>query len=127
MNIVAEIEKRLKKYPQLLPVVEANSISVEPENGFTVWATDNDGSYTVGFEGWHEEFSDSEEALNCFAWGLSNECRLKVTARGGKAHRWVAQYLENDQWINSSATGLIFFPFWLRAKISYKQNAVINS
>jgi hypothetical protein len=127
MNIIAEIEERLKKYPQLSAVVEINSISVEPENGFTVWVTENDSSWTVGFEGWHEEFSDPEEALNCFAWGLSNDCRLEVTYRGGKPHKWVAQNLDNGQWVNSSTTGLIFFPFWRRAKIIYKKNAVINS
>lgn len=127
MNIIGEIENRLKKYPRLLTVVKANSISVKPENGFTVWATENGGSCTVGFEGWHDEFTDPEEALSCFAWGLSKECRLEVTTRGGKPHKWVAQSLENGQWINSSTTGLIFFPFWRRAKIIHKQNAVINS
>lgn len=127
MSIIAEIKSKLEKYPELKAEEETNCIAVTPDNGFTIWATENNGSYTVGFEGWHEEFEQIEEALNCFAWGLSSSCRLKVVTRGDTTHKWVAQSLENGQWVNSSTTGLIFFPFWRKAKISYKQNAIINS
>ena len=127
MSIVEKIKEKLEQYPELPVSEESNSISVTPAGGFTVWATDNGDSYTIGFEGWHEDFQNIVEALNCFGRGLSTECRLKVIERGHVPHKWVAQSLENGQWVNSSTTGLLFFPFWRRAKISYKQNAVINS
>ncbi|MGI3131612.1 hypothetical protein ACRSLK_14575 [Halopseudomonas pachastrellae] len=126
MSIVEKIKEKLDKYSGLSVSEGRNTISVTPEGGFTVWAADNRGLYTVGFEGWHEEFKDLAEALNCFGWGLSSECRLEITVRGGVPHKWVAQSLENGQWVNSSTTGLLFFPFWRKAKISYKQNSVTN-
>lgn len=127
MSIITRIKEKIEKYPNLIADEEQDSISITPVGGFTVWATDNGSSYTVGFEGWHEEFESIDEALNCFAWGLSTECRLKVTKRGNVTHKWVAQSLENGQWVNTSTTGLLFFPFWRRAKVSHKQNAIINS
>lgn len=126
MNIITEIKERLKKYPILPVEADSNSVSVKPENGFAVWAKSHGNIVTVGFEGWHEEFADPEEALNCFAWGLSNECRLKVISRGGKPHKWVVQSLENGQWVNESTVGLLFFQFWRRKNTEYVQNAVIS-
>ena len=127
MKIIAEIKERLKQYPELSVEEDSNGISVTPEGGFTVWAADHGNSYIIGFEGWHEEFKEPDEALNCFAWGLSNECRLKIISRGGKPHKWTVQSLENGQWVGESTTGLLFFQFWRKKTISYKQNAVINS
>ena len=127
MSIVTRIKEKIEEYPNLTIDEEQCSISVTPVGGFTVWATDNGSSYTVGFEGWHEEFESTEEALICFVWGLSTECRLEVTKRGNVTHKWVAQNLENGQWVNTSTTGLLFFPFWRGAKVSHKQNAIINS
>lgn len=126
MSIIAEIKERLRKYPDLPFNEDLNSISVTPENGFTVWIEDYGDSITVGFEGWHEEFDNPEEALACFAWGLGNECRLKVVSRGGKPHQWVVQSLQEARWVNESTVGLLFFRFWRRKTISYVQNSVIS-
>jgi hypothetical protein len=127
MNVIGEISSRLKKYPDLAVEETSDSISVSPISGFTVWVTDNGDSWTVGFEGWHEEFDNSDEALNCFAWGLSKECRLKTIKRGGKAHKWIAQNFENEKWVDESTTGLIFYPFWRKPEVTYEQNAIIDS
>ena len=70
MNIAVEIKEKLAKYPEMAFKEDSNGISALPDTGFTVWATDNGGSYTVGFGGRHEEFDDPEDAMNCFAWGL---------------------------------------------------------
>jgi|SRR5690554_114364 len=126
MDIIAEIKERLKKYPNLPVNSDSNTVSVKPENGFTVWAESQGNLITIGFEGWHEEFDNPEEALNCFAWGLSNECRIKVVSRGGKPHKWVVQRLENGSWVNESTVGLLFFQFWRRKSTKYVQNAVIS-
>lgn len=127
MNIITDIKERLQKYPDLSIAEDSHSISVTPQDGFTVWATDNEGSYTIGLEGWHEEFEKMEDALNCFAWGLSNKCRLEVTSRGSKAYKWTAQNLENGKWIDDSTTGLLFFQFWRKQTVTYKQNTVISN
>jgi hypothetical protein len=67
-----------------------SSISVLPsaDNGFTVTLRVSGEGYTVFFDGWHEDFNDQEEALNCFAFGLADECRLKESRRGGFAYKW---------------------------------------
>src|SRR5262249_14251262 len=46
---------------------------------------------TVYFNGWHENFSDPSEALDCFVFGLSDECRLKEHRRGNVAYRWTVE------------------------------------
>jgi len=85
MNPITEIKNRLQKYPNLTVEADERFISVKPVSaqGFEVWFSDDEHEYTVGFDGWHQHFDkpDVEEALNCFAFGLSNECRLKVKSR----------------------------------------------
>ena len=127
MSIVAEIKNRLEKFPGLTYAEDSDGISVTPEGGFTVWVRDCGGSYIVGFEGWHEEFETMEEAVGCFGWGLSNECRLMITSRGGKPHRWAVQSRESGRWVTDSVTGLFFFPYWRKRRVDYKQNAIIKS
>ena len=85
-----------------------------------------DDSYTVFFEGWHEEFDDSEEALNCLAFGLSKDCRLKEHSRGSTPYKWTVEYLDGDNWEESSTTGTFFFPFWKSKKMRYLQNNLID-
>ena len=127
MSVIQEIKEKLGKHPELAFELESNSISVLPDNGFTVWLTENGNSYTVGYDGWHEEFNSKEEALNCFSFGLSSECRLKIHKFGNSPYKWVVQYREAGEWLNDSTTGLIFVPFWRPRNIVYLQNAVINS
>ena len=127
MSMIAEIKNRLGQYPDLQYTEESRRISVTPEGGFTVWAADNGGSFTIGFEGWHEEFETKEEALDCFAWGLSADCRLMIVSRGGRPHKWTVQRRESGEWFTDSTAGLLFFPYWRKRKVDYKQNAVINS
>jgi|GEM_PF-2755409 len=55
----------------------------------------SDMAYTVYFDSWHEEFTQAEEALECFAFGLSDQCRLKVSKRGGKPYKWTVESQED--------------------------------
>ncbi|MDP6969131.1 MAG: hypothetical protein QGG88_08470 [Gammaproteobacteria bacterium] len=127
MDVYQEIRERIKKYPNALLTEESYGLSVTPEGGFTVWIASNDKYYSVGFEGWHEDFDSAEEALECFAWGLSNKCRLKIYNKGTNSYKWVTQSLENDEWENVSTTCLLFFAFWKKSNIIYKQNNLITS
>lgn len=63
MSTIDKIKNKLRKYPQLNCQIEDNRISVEPSSitGFTVWLIDNNPGYTVGFDGWHEEFDNEDE------------------------------------------------------------------
>jgi hypothetical protein len=71
MSVVQTIADRSReRHPTLLKRVEGDTITVErlDEDGFPVWLREEDGSYVVGFDGWHEHF-DSEEG-RCQFGGL---------------------------------------------------------
>jgi hypothetical protein len=128
MSTIERIKNKLKKYPQLIFRVEGNKISVEPlsSTGFTVWLIENDPGFTVGFDGWHEEFDSQDEAINCFGFGLSVECRLKVVMRGNMQCSWTVQSKSGDEWIDDSTTGLFLIPFWKKKKVEYLFNPIIG-
>lgn len=76
----------------------------------------------VGYDGWHEQFDTPEQALECFAFGLSDRCRLKVTYRGNFACNWTVEALEDGRWIEDSTTGLLLVSFWRTPRVEYGQN-----
>jgi hypothetical protein len=128
MNPIEEIKTRLRKYPNVKYESTASSITVFPSSntGFNVSLDAAPGRYTVSFNGWHENFADTSEALECFAFGLSGECRLKEHRRGRFAYRWTVESKQNGQWVADSETGLFLFPFWKRAEVIYLQNNLIS-
>ena len=125
--MIEEIKTRLQKYPHAKYESDADSISVFPtsDDGFTVSLTVNQKSYTVSFNGWHEDFQNEEDALNRFAFGLSSECRLKECWRGSFAYKWTVESKENGEWVEDSSTGLFLFPFWKKKESRYLQNNLI--
>ena len=127
MNAIDEIKQRLKRLPELKIEEKGNMITVLSKNsdGFDVWLCEKKTGYTVGFSGWHEEFKSKNEVLNCFAFGLSDEYRLKITKRGGIDCGWTLQNFDGEQWIDESTTGLLIFPFWNKKNFEYRKNKVI--
>ena len=126
---IAEIRKRLEKYPDARTEEDARSIRFVPSSpdGFVVgFYVDRDG-YTVAFEGWHERFRTVDEAFNCFAFGLSDACRLKIVSRGGKPHRWIVEQLRDGTWVPDGETGLLLFQFWRPPRVDYRQKALIKA
>jgi hypothetical protein len=124
MDPIKEIETRLTKYPGVVYQSADDHISVPAggPDGFGV-RLDLDGpNFIVSFDGWHETFADVEEALNCFAMGLTGACRLEVEFRGRMARRWAVQWLNDGSWVTDSEVGLLLFPLWRRKQIVYRQN-----
>lgn len=130
MNPIGAIKKKLEKYPELKFQEDDNSISIKPQSsdGFEVWFSDDESEFTVGFEGWHQHFdkSEVEDALSCFAFGLSNECRLKVTSRGGKNYEWAMEALEDGEWVSYSTTALFNLAFWRKLEVKYYTNNILR-
>lgn len=122
MDCINQIKTKLENYPGLEWQQDGQTIAVSPEHGFTVWLMESAEGCTVGFNGWHEEFADKAEALDCFGFGLSDKCRLQVFSKGASEYKWVLQAFENNQWVSYSTTALVFFPFWRKTRISYLQN-----
>ena len=122
------ILRKLAKYPQARFVRSEQSITVLSldEHGFEVGLTKRDGRLTVSFDGWHEEFDDQDEALNCFALGLSPACRLRVEVRGRMRCQWILEHRVDDHWCEDSTVGLLLFPFWRRPQTIYLQNRLIS-
>jgi hypothetical protein len=101
-----------------------HSIEIAPvdSNGFVVALRESGGRVTVNFDGWHEGFASEMDALNCFAFGLSESCRLRVAYRGAMAVRWAVEAQCEGDWRSDSETGLILVPFWRRRSVRHLQN-----
>ena len=126
-NAIEQIKERLRKYPHVTYEADAFSVRVLPtsNDGFTVSLDINQNEYSVSFNSWHENFQKEDEALDCFAFGLSDECRLKEFRRGNFAYRWTVESRQNGSWVADSETGLFLFPFWKPKKVCYLQNNLI--
>lgn len=88
--------------------------------------TEGDREWVVSYDSWHEHFDNKEEALGCFGFAFSENCRLKVCLRGNYPYKWTVESLENGTWTEMSTTGLVFFPFWRRKRVVYKQSCLPN-
>ncbi|MGD2047165.1 MAG: hypothetical protein PVJ80_08050 [Gemmatimonadota bacterium] len=127
MTVIDEVKARLAKYSEVRYSETADSIEVHPvdDSGFAVGLWVNGERLTVSFEGWHEEFDSAREALNCVAFGLSEECRLSITYRGAVAVKWVVESRQGDSWVEDSEVGLMITPFWRSQTVAKKQNHLL--
>lgn len=128
MRAIEEIKVKLEKYPHVRYESDESSISVLPtsDDGFTVSLYEHESDFTVSFNGWHEEFQGRDEALNCFAFGLSPECRLKEVRRGNFVYKWTVESREDGMWAEDATTGLFLFPFWRKKEVRYLQNDLLG-
>ena len=129
MNPIEELKRRLDTLPGARYESDGNSITVLPNNshGFNVMLTQNSAtSYTIFFNGWHEDFEDVEETVNVFGLGLSDECRLKEYRRGNFAYKWTVETLDDGEWLEQSTTSLLIFPFWRKREVHYLQNKLLT-
>jgi hypothetical protein len=127
-TILDEIQKRLASHPSLSYEKKFDSITVEPvsEDGFPVSLFIDSDEFMVCLDGWHEHFKSEEEAIACFLFGLSDKARIKAIRRGNFEHHWTLEYLIDDRWLAHSVVGLIFFPFWLKSQVIFRQNSAIT-
>ncbi len=133
MDVIQKIKEKLEKYPDVSFEETASDITILPKDssGFLVNLWKDDREIIVSFEAWHEHFdrSDEAEALNCFAFGLSEHCRLKVYSKDGKDYRWTLQTkdLETNEW-HFGGTTMVFrlIKFWKRKQVRYLQNSFIK-
>jgi hypothetical protein len=120
MTAIERIKARLSTHPEIRYSEGPNEIHVKPpdSSGFSVGFRITPTGFTVNFEGWHEEFTSEDEALNCFAFGLSPNCRLAVVLRGHAETKWVVESLKDGKWTPDSETGLLFSPSGVRPEVS---------
>jgi hypothetical protein len=125
--VIARIEEELRKWPHIVckATPDCLEIPAQSPSGFGVWVHERAGGCTVGFEGWHEEFTDGAAASNCFFLGLTTACKLRVHRRGGKNYRWQLLHRVGHEWEAESETCLLFFPFWKTREVRELQNDIL--
>ena len=125
---IAKLKKRLEKHPHIRFEESEHQIEILPESetGFGITLLDEGFQCTVTFDGgWHDHFTDPEEAIECVGFGLSELCRLRIDMRGDFPQRWIVEYLDDDTWHEESTTGLVFFPYWRKMTTLYRQNTLL--
>ena len=127
-KLIEKVLNILHDLPEIDYEYSDDSIIVIPQgkNGFPVsLKVHDDNHFTVGFDLWHEEFDNEDEALKCFTFGFSRECRLKITKRGNRAYKWTVEYKDSESWKEDSTTGLFIFRFWRKKTYEYLQNDLL--
>lgn len=118
------LEQRLRKHPELAYERTGSCVSVQAPSaqGFSVSFHAAPNEFTVHFEGWHEHFETAGEALECFAFAFSGQCRLWVVYYGSRPVRWALQCRKDGSWVSDSDVGCLLFPFWRRRRVEYLYN-----
>jgi len=118
--------RKIEKYTDAKFKTEDDYLEVIPQNneGFPVGIYDCGNELTVSYGGWHTQFTDQNEALDCFVFALSKQCRLEVYFRGSYEYKWTVQHLDNEKWNDVDTTVQIFVPFWRPKYIKYLQNTL---
>jgi hypothetical protein len=124
MDPITLIKEKLARHPELGYAATATSLVVEAPSaeGFKVSLQVFGNECIVHFDGWHEHFNSTEEALNCFAFGLSGRARLAITYRGTTPVKWVLEHRVGDEWVKESETGRILAASSEPTQLVYRRN-----
>ena len=125
--VISRIKERLQKYPPVTYTTKEGCLEIPAQNptGFRVWIQEHGSDFTVGFEGWHEEFTDADAAFKCFAFGLSTARWLRVFRCLNMDYKWQVLVQEDGQWIADSESGLLFPTFFLPKKQRDLHNDIV--
>src|SRR5207247_11021806 len=86
-TLISSIEAALQKYRHItyLAGLYYLEVPVQTRTGFRFWIRQRAGHYTLGFEKWHQEFTQPAPAFDFFMFGLSRACRIRVLSCGGRS------------------------------------------
>ena len=128
---IKKLIDKFEKYPGAKYSHTNDTITFEPrdEKGFAVTLGVGPRDIIVSSDFWHEHFDKEEEdrALNCFAFMLSDSCRLRIDYNGEKPKSWTIESWENGNWAGDSKTGLLNINFWSPSMTEYRQNDLIKT
>jgi len=98
-------------------------------NGFVVrLQMVHDRQYVVSYDDWQHTFDRAEDAYDCFEFGLSDSCRLKITLRGDEPITWDVEKREYGMWApGRHPRKRRSLAFWRPTRIVYRQNHVFRS
>ena len=131
MDVLELAEGMLRQFPELSCRNDGTTVTADAATaeGFSVWLSTktSDGEISVGFDGWYMPFDDVFAALNCLAFGLTKNCRLKVIKRGANASSYVAEFKDGSGWSSFGvSTHYPQFRFWKKKRSEYLTNDVIK-
>jgi len=123
------IKNKLKNFNNISYNTEDNILTVFPKKntGFTVSFVITDKKYYVYYDVWNVEFKNINDAIDCFAFGLTNQCRLKVKSRGSKDYKWVLEYNDKGDWKEYSYTSVINLNLFGQKNTRYLTNDIIKN
>jgi len=85
----------------------------------------HDREFVVCYEHWQHTFDRAEDALDCFEFGLSDSCRLKITLRGDEPVAWHVEKREYGMWVpGRHPLKRLDLAFWRPTRVVYRQNHV---
>ena len=126
-----KIISKVHKYHSVRYDIVDNTISLTtPEDkGFGVRFEVGNKEFIVSADQWHTHFdiAEEEDALGCFAFLLSDACRLRIEYQKEEPIKWTIQSFENGKWVDDSSTGRFNFRFWQTTRVQYFQNTLIKS
>ena len=98
------------------------------DEGFVVrLRMEHDRRFVVEFDAWQHTFDRAEDAYDCFEYGLSDSCRLKVTYRGDAPIAWDAEKREYGLWVpGHHPLKRLSLTFWRPTRIVYRQNQLFR-
>jgi hypothetical protein len=124
-----ELLSILQKYSQIRFERRDNLIRVlaSTRDGFEViieqiW----DNHFSVSYDNWHQDFYNWEDAQDCFLFGLSNRCRLKVQCKDAVPFRWTVERLEEEKWLERSSNSVWNYRFLSAPTTAYLQNDMLS-
>jgi hypothetical protein len=124
MNVLQLAEDHVRQYPALRYQRRALSLLVDPPNpnGFPVTLEVTRDGFVVRLAGWHEEFEEEREALDCFRFAFSPQCRLRVASRNGVDCEWTLQVRDEDGWQTDTTVEKKKFHLWKAKEVRYLHN-----
>jgi hypothetical protein len=104
------------------------TVAAQSDEGFPV-ALDvrHDREFVVSYDRWQHTFDRAEDAFDCFEYGLSDSCRLKVTYRGDEPVAWQVEKREYGLWVpGHRPLKRLHLAFWRPPRIVYRQNQLFK-
>jgi hypothetical protein len=87
----------------------------------------HDREFVVWYDQWQQTFDRAEDALDCFEYGLSDSCRLKITFRGDEPVGWLVEKREYGMWVpGQHPRKRRSLGFWRPTRIVYRQNQLFR-
>jgi hypothetical protein len=129
-SVIDRAARTLRRIDGVAFTASEEEIAVLPASadGFVVrmWMV-HDREYHVAYDRWEHVFDRAEDAYDCFEYGLSDSCRLRITLRGDAPVAWHVEKREYGMWApGHRPLRRRLVPFWRPARVVYRQNRVFR-